>query len=75
MKPTIYTVHAFKYGDREHHSYIVGVYSKKLRAIKAALTEEEYRGGKYACEVLEWSVDVGLEGNHANVAKVIRHLP
>ena len=36
MKPTVYTVHAYRWGDRECHSYSVGVYSKKHAALKAA---------------------------------------
>lgn len=72
MRPTVYTVQACRWGDRERHSYIVGVYPKKAAAIKAAEVEEEYRGGKYSCEVMEWSLGVGLEGNHDNQGKTIR---
>lgn len=53
MKPTVYTVHAYRWGDRDCHSYSVGVYSKKHAALKAAQTESDYRGSKYECEVLE----------------------
>jgi len=75
MKPTIYTVHAYRWGDRENHSYSVGVYGKKHAALKAAETEEDYRGGKYECEVLEWTLDSGVAGNHDNAAKVVKALP
>jgi len=64
MKPTVYTVHAYRHGDRDCHSYSVGVYSKKHAALKAAQTESDYRGGKYECEVLEWALDSGIEGGH-----------
>lgn len=57
MKPTVYTVHAYRWGDRENHSYLVGVYSKKHAAMKAGERETEYRGGKYECEVIEWQLD------------------
>ena len=73
-KPTIYTVHAYRYGDRERHSYSVGVYSKKAAALKAAQIETDYRGGKYSCEVLEWALDSGIAGNHKPV-KAILALP
>ena len=57
MKRNIYTVHAYRWGDRELHSYSVGVYSKKHSALKAAEDEAEWRGGKYECEVIEWIPD------------------
>ena len=75
MKPTIYTVHAYRWGDRERHSYIVGVFGEKHSALKAAETEEDCRGGKYECEVLEWTLDASIAGNHENAAKVIKALP
>ena len=62
MKPTVYTVHAYRWGDRDNHSYTVGVYSKKHAAMKAAEAEKDWRGGKYECEVLEWTLDSGIEG-------------
>jgi hypothetical protein len=74
MKPEVYTVQACRWGNRENHSYIVGVYPKKAQAIKAAESEEEYRGGKYACEVLEWELGVGRESNHDIEPKTIRPL-
>lgn len=75
MKPTIYTVHAYRWGDRECHSYSVGVYSKKCAALKAAETESDYRGGKYKCEVLEWTLDSGTEGGHDTRPKTVLALP
>lgn len=76
MKQTVYTVHAYRWGDRELHSYTVGVYPKKHAALKAAEVEASWRGGKYECEVLEWSLGVGMEGEHGEgKAKVILALP
>jgi len=75
LEETIYTVHAYRWGDRECHSYTVGVFGKKNAALKAAETEEDYRGGKYECEVLEWALDSSIAGNHDNAAKVIKALP
>lgn len=37
--------------------------------------EEDYRGGKYECEVLKWTLDSGLAGNTNNTCKVIKALP
>ncbi len=59
MKPEVYTVHAHRWGNRDNHSYIVGVYPDKEQAIKAAEDEEQHRGGKYSCEVTEWSLGIG----------------
>lgn len=50
-KEKIYIVTAFRYGKRDNHSYISGVFSKKQQAIKDASEEADYRGGKYSCQV------------------------
>lgn len=71
MKPTVYTVIAYHTGCRQEHSYPIGVFSKKHAALKAAETEAEYRGGKYKCEVLEWTLDSGLQGALRKAAKII----
>ena len=57
MKNKVYTVNARRWGDCESHNYIVGVYSKKYAAQKVADEHELYRGGKYSCEILEWTLD------------------
>ncbi len=77
MKQTVYTVRACRWGDRETHSYIVGVYDKKHAAQKAAEIEREWRGGKYECEILEWTLGEGLEGRNLDEKgyKVIKDLP
>jgi len=76
VKPTVYTVHAYRWGEQDNHSYIVGVYPKKHAALKAAEAEEAYRGGnKYACEVLEWTLGKGIEEDANPPAKVIRPIP
>lgn len=74
-KQIVYTVHAYRWGDRELHSYTVGVYSKKAAALKAADAETEYRGGKYECEVIEFEVDNGGAGRIDNPGKTIKELP
>jgi hypothetical protein len=76
MNQKIYVVHAFRYGERESHNYAVGAFSEQDAAIAAARAEEDYRGGKYDCEVLEWTLDKGTAGgNDENEAKVIKRLP
>lgn len=75
MKPTVYSVHAYRFGDRELRSYPVGVFPKKHAAIKAAEDEETYRGGKYGCEVTEWVLGVGSQAGNDQAAKAIREPP
>jgi len=54
MSKPIYVVTMYRYGNRENHSYVLGAYFKKDKAIKEAEREKEYRGGtKYIPEVLE----------------------
>lgn len=54
---TVYIVEALRYGDREQHSYVLGVWTT-LEAAKAAAQEEtEYRGGKYICQVHQCTLD------------------
>jgi hypothetical protein len=69
--PTIYVVKAVRI--LSPHEYLVGVYSKKQKALNAAATEEDFRGGnKYSCEILEVSLDKGIEGNHSTPFKKIK---
>jgi len=75
MSQYIYTVVAYRYGDREKHSYVVGVYTRDFKAIKAADVEMDYRGGKYNVEVLRWTPDKGIEGKLRKRFKVIIPLP
>ena len=44
----------YRWGDREAHSYVIGAFTKKQKAIDEGKKEEEYRGGKYSSEVLEF---------------------
>ncbi len=54
----IYTVMAYKWGNKTLHTYLVGVYTKKAKAIRAAEEEEDARGHKYGCEVTERELDI-----------------
>ena len=60
MKPNkkeVYVVTLYRWGDRECHSYVTWAGRSKSAALKAADAEEEYRGGKYNAEVLEFGED------------------
>ncbi len=55
----LFTVHAYRWGDRSNHSYPVGVFTT-IGEAKAAKVDEEYeRGGKYECEIYEWRANRG----------------
>lgn len=53
----VYPVIAYRDGYYERHSYLVGVYSAPELAQDAADDEEEDRGGKYFCEIIEVPMD------------------
>lgn len=57
MSKIIHIVQAYRWGDREKHSYVVGVYDTKKRAVIAADKEEEYRGMKYKCAIISTSLN------------------
>lgn len=52
-----YVVIARRWGERDSHSYPIGIFAKKHKAIKSAEQHADYRGGKYACIVYEATVD------------------
>lgn len=58
MYQYVYTVTMYRYGDREMHSYVLGVYTDEQQALKEAEAEREYRGGnKYIPEILKVQMD------------------
>jgi len=57
--PTVmYVVVAYRWGNTEKHSYIVGVFTLDKDAISAAELETTYRGGKYSCQVEKCRTDM-----------------
>ena len=58
----LFNVHAYRFGDRERHSYLVGIFSTGTKAKNAAKIEEAMRGGnKYKCEITEIELDNGAD--------------
>jgi hypothetical protein len=49
----MFTGVVYRFGDKNRHSYIVGVFQSLSDAINAVVAEEKWRGGKYAGEVLK----------------------
>ena len=56
-KMEVYVVTAYRFGDRESHSYVVGSFSSLEKAGCAALEERDIRGGKYSCEIVIADID------------------
>lgn len=52
----LYVVEALRWGDRENHSYVVGVYADMDQAYKASQAEQCWRGGKYSCEINTYQI-------------------
>lgn len=57
MSKEVYIVNMLRFGNKEAHSYIHGVFTKKHQAKKAGLAEEYYRGGKYDAEIIVLTLD------------------
>ncbi len=47
----VYYVQAYRWGNIDNHSYVVGIWEDSNEAQLAAKKEEECRGGKYECIV------------------------
>lgn len=55
---SMYVVTAYRYGNRSAHSYMVGIFTTKRKAMRCADKEVQYRGGhKYSCEVDRAKID------------------
>lgn len=63
-KEKFYVVTMYRWGDRENHSYVIGIFNEKHIAIKTGKKEQEYRGGKYSPEVLEFDINQPNSINH-----------
>ena len=47
----LYVVEMLRWGDRECHSYVIGVFSNEWQAKQCGEIEKSWRGGKYEYEV------------------------
>lgn len=55
----LFVVEALRGGDREDHTYVVGVFDNLHDACEACVVEEMWRGGKYECFI--------NDGNEMNI--------
>lgn len=51
MDQVVYVVEMLRWGDREKHSYVEGVFSTMEEAEKCGYLEEIWRGGKYQASI------------------------
>ena len=68
----VYIVTAYRFGDREGHSYVVGAFDNEETALKQAKLEREWRGGKYQCEVRSMELNVTLESKNYDNVKFVQ---
>lgn len=53
----VFVVEMLRWGERELHSYVEGVFDTEEQALMAASDAEEDRGGKYVAEVTAFVLD------------------
>ncbi len=63
-KEKLYIVTMYRWGSRENHSYVIGVFSSEQKAGDAGDAEHKYRGGKYDPEIIEVEIDVNYYGDN-----------
>ena len=54
----MFVVEMLRWGDRESHSYIIGIFSTKDLAESAAKAEQIWRDNKYEYTISEFNVDL-----------------
>lgn len=74
MKQIVYTVQAYRFGDKNAHNYIVGVYNEKALAIKEAVFEQQVMNNKYSCEVAELTMNVNTWDERQMGANIIKEV-
>jgi len=57
MNKIVYIVEMLRYGEREEHSYVMGVYSDRKIAEYEAQIHMIWRAGKYNAEIREEVID------------------
>ena len=76
MADMTYVVTMYRYGSRERHSYVLGVFTKKTKAEKAETKEQEYRGStKYYPEILECPLNETLRDDPFKVVMELDQNP
>ena len=53
----VYVVTMYRYGDREKHSYVLGVFDNKFMAMSWGEQEKAFRANKYSPAVEKFKVN------------------
>lgn len=61
QKKVFFTVEMLRWGDRENHSYVIGVFDNEFDALKEAWLHMRYRAGKYDAHVTGWEINDGVQ--------------
>lgn len=70
----IYVVSMYRWGIRENHSYVLGVYTNINIAMEMCRKEESYRGGKYEGEILLIPVNCTEEAPYDNYITAVSNI-
>jgi len=70
----IYVVTMYRYGSREKHSYVLGVFTNAVVATRNCAAEEDWRGGKYVGEILIVETNVSTT-DHNTAPAALKALP
>ena len=57
MSNVLYVVEMLRWGDRERHSYVIGVFTTRELAVIAGEAEVSWRAGKYEYDINEYQLD------------------
>ena len=57
---SVFVVTAYRWGKRDSHSYVVGVYGDVKDALAFADNEESFRSNKYVCEIVEMIINSSI---------------
>ena len=68
----IYIVTAYRWGNSEMHSYVLGAFDTISEAMLIANSHCDYRGGKYACVVDECLLNHFENGDELHTKEVYR---
>lgn len=71
IKNEYYVVTMYRYANKEAHSYLLGVFTDKDKAIEAGESHAIYRGGKYESEILEIDLNYAYYENGIQKPKII----
>lgn len=65
----MFIVEALRYGDRESHSYVIGVYSDFNDAAFNAALVDVSRSGKYKCVINKFTINSSYRKNSEQIIR------